>query len=134
MGKIFKNLVPYWKSVVIIFALLLVQAFCDLSLPAYTSDIIDVGIQNSGISHTLPESITAQEYRTALIFMTNAEQKLWANSYNQDPDTIASVTASASSVADDTVYTLTADAKKNWSTLDSQLQVPLLLDYEMMPT
>lgn len=131
MGKIFKNLVPYWKSVVIIFALLLVQAFCDLSLPAYTSDIIDVGIQNSGISHTLPESITAQEYRTALIFMTNAEQKLWANSYNQDPDTIASVTASASSVADDTVYTLTADAKKNWSTLDSQLQVPLLLDYEM---
>ena len=63
--------------------------------------------------------------------MTKAEQKLWANAYNQDSDTTAAVTASASSVADDTVYTLTADAKQNWDTLDSQLQVPLLLDYEM---
>ncbi|MBS1338395.1 MAG: hypothetical protein HP047_03875, partial [Lachnospira sp.] len=46
MGRIFKNLVPYWKSVIMILVLLVLQAFCDLSLPQYTSDIIDVGIQN----------------------------------------------------------------------------------------
>lgn len=48
MGKLFKNLKPYWKSVLMIVVLLMVQAFCDLSLPQYTSDIIDTGIQNSG--------------------------------------------------------------------------------------
>ena len=41
-------MLPYWKAVIIIIALLFVQAWCDLSLPAYTSDIIDVGIQNNG--------------------------------------------------------------------------------------
>ena len=49
MSKIFKNMIPYWKSIVIIIALLFVQAWCDLSLPSYTSDIIDVGIQNYGV-------------------------------------------------------------------------------------
>ena len=42
MSKIFKNMIPYWKSIVIIIALLFVQAWCDLSLPSYTSDIIDL--------------------------------------------------------------------------------------------
>lgn len=55
MGKLFKNLKPYWKSVLVIVVLLVVQAFCDLSLPQYTSDIIDTGIQNSGVEHILPE-------------------------------------------------------------------------------
>ena len=49
MGKIFKNLKPYWKTTILIIAFLVVQAWCDLALPQYTSDIIDVGIQKSGI-------------------------------------------------------------------------------------
>ena len=40
MGKLFKNLKPYWKSVLVIVVLLVVQAFCDLSLPQYTSDTV----------------------------------------------------------------------------------------------
>ena len=44
MGKIFKNMLPYWKWILVIVAFLAMQAFCDLSLPQYTSDIIDVGI------------------------------------------------------------------------------------------
>lgn len=43
----------------------IVQAVCDLSLPAYTSDIIDTGIQNGGIEHTVPEKITKEEFDTA---------------------------------------------------------------------
>ena len=56
MSKIFKNMLPYWKGLIIVVALLVVQAWCDLSLPAYTSDIIDVGIQNKGVEHVLPEA------------------------------------------------------------------------------
>ena len=63
MGKLFKNLKPYWKSVLMIVVLLVVQAFCDLSLPQYTSDIIDTGIQNSGVEHVLPEAVTKEESR-----------------------------------------------------------------------
>lgn len=74
MGKLFKNLKPYWKSVLVIFVLLVVQAFCDLSLPQYTSDIIDTGIQNSGVAHILPEKITAEEFDNAQLFMTEEEQ------------------------------------------------------------
>ena len=115
MGKILKNLAPYWKSIILIIALLFIQAFCDLSLPAYTSDIIDVGIQNNGISHTVPQSITAEEYNTAEIFMKDSEKKLWEDSYNVDGK----------------IYKLKDSAIKKWSTLDKKLRVPLLLNYEM---
>ena len=60
MSKIFKNMIPYWRAVLAIFLLLAVQAFCDLALPQYTSDIIDTGIINGGVSHILPERITRE--------------------------------------------------------------------------
>lgn len=50
MSKIFKNLIPYWRWIILIFVFLIAQAYCDLALPAYTSDIIDVGIQDHGIA------------------------------------------------------------------------------------
>ena len=90
MSKIFKNLLPFWKSVIIILALLLVQAWCDLSLPQYTSDIIDVGIQNSGVEHVLPEAVTKEEFETAKTFMTEDEITEWENAYEEDK-TILSV-------------------------------------------
>ena len=57
MLRIFQYLKKYLPTVGIIIVLLLVQAFCDLSLPQYTSDIIDTGIQNKGVEHVLPEKI-----------------------------------------------------------------------------
>ena len=45
MGKIFKQLGRHWAACLVVFALLAVQAYCDLSLPDYTSKIVDVGIQ-----------------------------------------------------------------------------------------
>ena len=62
MTKIFKNMAPYWYMIVAIVLLLIVQAFGDLSLPQYTSDIIDVGIQNKGVEHILPVKMTEDEY------------------------------------------------------------------------
>lgn len=87
MGRMLKSVAPYWKSVIIIMALLFLQAFCDLSLPQYTSDIIDNGIQNGGVSHSMPESITKEEYETAKIFMTDEELDIWESSYDYNNET-----------------------------------------------
>ena len=65
MGKIFKNMLPYWKWILVIVAFLVMQAFCDLSLPQYTSDIIDVGIMSSGVEHILPEEMTQEAAEAA---------------------------------------------------------------------
>lgn len=87
MGKIFKNLKPYWKTTILIIAFLVVQALCDLALPQYTSDIIDVGIQKSGIEYAMPEKITAEEFETAQTFMTDDEKNIWNDSYKKDGNT-----------------------------------------------
>ena len=70
MSRILKSIAPYWKSIIIILLLLVLQANCDLALPQYTSNIIDVGIQNGGIGHSIPEKITKDEYDIAKMFMT----------------------------------------------------------------
>ena len=76
-------MIPYWKSILVILALLFVQAWCDLSLPSYTSDIIDVGIQNSGVEHVTPKKITEEELQTAQFIMTDQEAKDWEDLYTK---------------------------------------------------
>ena len=56
MGKLIKYLADHKLAVLAILLLLGVQAFCDLSLPSYTSDILDVGIQQSGIKGAAAEN------------------------------------------------------------------------------
>lgn len=115
MVKIFKNMVPYWKSVILILLLLIVQAFCDLSLPTYTADIIDVGIQNKGVEHILPEKITTEEYEYARMFMTEDEISEWDNCYE----------------ASEGVYVLTQTEEAKLDELDGELSIPLILNYQM---
>ncbi|MBO5523770.1 MAG: ABC transporter ATP-binding protein [Roseburia sp.] len=114
MSKIFKNMLPYWKSIIIVLALLIVQAWCDLSLPAYTSDIIDVGIINSGVEHVVPEAVTGEEYELATLFMTEEESRQWENCYEKDGE----------------IYRLTAE-KDTLDALDETFTLPLLLNYQM---
>ena len=83
MGKIFKNMLPYWKWILVIVAFLMMQAFCDLSLPQYTSDIIDVGIMSSGVEHILPEEMTQEDFVSAQLFMTSREKKTFAACYKE---------------------------------------------------
>ena len=83
MTKIFKNMAPYWYMIVAIVLLLVVQAFGDLSLPQYTSDIIDVGIQNKGVEHILPVKMTEDEYEISQLYMTSKEKKIWKDTYEK---------------------------------------------------
>ena len=115
MGKIFKHMKPYWKSVIIIFLLLIVQAWCDLSLPQYTSNIIDVGIQNSGVEHVLPEAVTAEEFESAQIFMTENESAEWQSCYEQDGD----------------IYRLAVSKGNELEELDERFAIPLILNYQL---
>ena len=115
MSKIFKNMAPYWKSVIIILALLFIQAWCDLSLPSYTSDIIDVGIQNRGVEHVIPEEMTEEDYISAMLFMTEEEKALWENSYEKE----------------DSNYVRADLSEEELDGLEEELILPLLMNYQM---
>ena len=115
MGKIFKNMLPYWKAVIIIIALLFVQAWCDLSLPSYTSDIIDVGIQNSGVEHIVPEKLTKSEFETAQFIMTDDETDVWKGLYEADGE----------------FYKLKDKSEKELDEADEKLTLPLIMNYQM---
>ena len=116
MSKIFKNMIPYWKSVIIILALLFLQAWCDLSLPSYTSDIIDVGIQNSGVEHVIPMKMTREDYEAARMFMTEEEQDTWESIYEQDGD----------------CYDRADLTEDELDQLDEELLLPLLMNYQVI--
>ena len=115
MSRIFKNMLPYWKAVIIIIALLVVQAWCDLSLPAYTSDIIDVGIQNNGVEHVVPEKMTAEEFDTAQFIMTDEETNTWKDIYEKKDD----------------LYVLKELSNKELDDIDEELTLPLIMNYQM---
>ena len=77
MTKIFKQLARHWAVCLVVFALLFVQAYCDLALPDYTSKIVDTGIQQGGIESPLPQTVR-QNTLDALSLLMNEEdaQKL----------------------------------------------------------
>ncbi len=115
MSKIFKNMAPYWKSVVIIILLLFVQAWCDLSLPQYTSNIIDVGIIGNGVEHILPEAVTKEEFSLAQLFMTDEEKQIWESCYTGEEDCFVRKELS----------------KEELEEYDETFAIPLILNYQM---
>ena len=87
MGKLFKYMGMYWKSVLAILAILFVQAYCDLSLPAYTSDIVNVGIQQGGVDETIPEAISVEEMNKVLLFVSEeTEKEIVQDAYEKNGD------------------------------------------------
>ena len=73
MFKIFRYLKDSKVMVLSIIVLLVIQAGCDLSLPQYTSDIVDVGIQQGGIKRATPEIMRKETYENLTLFMTEEE-------------------------------------------------------------
>ncbi|MBO5068878.1 MAG: ABC transporter ATP-binding protein [Roseburia sp.] len=115
MTKIVKNMLPYWKSIIIVILLLFVQAWCDLSLPSYTSDIIDVGILSSGVDHVIPEAVTAEEFETAKVLMTDEEIDVWESCFTKDGD----------------IYRRSVEDEGYLEELDESMVLPLLMNYQM---
>lgn len=114
MLQIFKNLKVYWSSVIVIFLLLIVQAYCDLSLPDYTSKLIDTGIMNHGIAYCSPEQIPSNAYKIIEGFMSESAKELWNNSYIDGGDGF---------------YYITDEGMDHIEELDSACMLPLMLYY-----
>lgn len=83
MGKLFKFLKPYAAAVAAIICILVVQAYCDLSLPTYTSDIVNVGIQQGGIDEALPDTISKKDLNHLLLLVPSNRQKIVKNAYTE---------------------------------------------------
>lgn len=85
MGKIFKQLGRHWAACLVVFALLAVQAYCDLSLPDYTSKIVDVGIQQRGIESTVPDTVRDTTLQALELLMSQEDAAL-AEQWYSEPD------------------------------------------------
>ena len=85
MTKIFKQLARHWAACLAVAALLIVQAYCDLSLPDYTSKIVDVGIQQGGIESPVPDTVRDTTLQALELLMTEDEAALVAQWYSE-PD------------------------------------------------
>ena len=83
MGKLFKFLKPYAAAVAAIICILVVQAYCDLSLPTYTSDIVNIGIQQGGIDEALPDTISKKDLNHLLLLVPSDRQKIVKNAYTE---------------------------------------------------
>lgn len=105
-----------WKVVCLILALLVVQAYCDLSLPTYMSKIVDVGIQQNGVDETVPEQLRRQSLDDLELFMTEEETAQAEAVYTQEGETL----------------TLRTDCTQDeLDSLTDAMRVPMVLLYQM---
>ena len=108
MTKIFKQLARHWAVCLVVFALLFVQAYCDLSLPDYTSKIVDTGIQQGGIESPLPDTVRQSTLDALSLLMREEDAAAFQNAYTADGDVLrlrTDLTADERTALEDAVTT-----------------------------
>lgn len=121
MRKLFQFLKPYAPRVLLILCVLVVQAYCDLSLPTYTSNIVNVGIQQSGIDEEIPENISEEEMNRLLLFVSENDRQDIQAAYEK---------SSESFDYDGEVLTLKDSVKSDNEKLDAlteEMKLPMML-------
>ena len=121
MRKLFQFLKPYAPRVLLILCVLVVQAYCDLSLPTYTSNIVNVGIQQSGIDEEIPENISEEEMNRLLLFVSEDDRQDIQDAYKK---------SSESFDYDGEVLTLKDSVKSDNEKLDAlteEMKLPMML-------
>lgn len=98
-------------AVVLILCLLVVQAFTDLALPNYTSDIVDVGIQQSGVEHASTDEMTAKTHDEIAMMLSADDEQTFRDAYTE---------------TDDGTYKLNDQGKKEQEELDRMVAMPLV--------
>ena len=124
MLKLMKYLKSEIRPILIVVVLLFLQAFCDLSLPSYTSDIVNVGIQQGGISYAVPEVIRESEMNGLLLFMTQEEQNTILEHY-----TLGSPSASYTTTEE--VYRLNTKDDDVLEQMEGIFTVPMMMRLSM---
>ena len=123
MDKLVKFLKPYAVTIAAIFAVLMMQAYCDLSLPSYTSDIVNVGIQQGGIDDKVPMVLSEEDLRKLTIFMSQEEAAQVKDSYTLQ-------TEENEYDYDGAVYTLKREVQEDEEALDELadiMQLPMFI-------
>ena len=115
MTKIFKQLGRHWAACLAVVALLVVQAYCDLSLPDYTSKIVDTGIQQGGIESPVPDTVRDTTLQALELLMSEQDAVL-AEQWYSAPDA-------------DGVRTLSHDATAAMSELENAFATPDVVLY-----
>ena len=121
MRKLFQFLKPYAPRVLLILCVLIVQAYCDLSLPTYTSNIVNVGIQQSGIDEEIPENISEEEMNRLLLFVSEDDRQDIQDAYEK---------SSESFDYDGEMLTLKDSVKSDNEKLDAlteEMKLPMML-------
>ncbi len=86
MRTLIRSLRRHIPEVILMVGLFVLQAFCELRIPEYTADVIDIGIGQSGIASPLVEELSAEGMEHLLLLMTQEEQEIVLNGYVQDGD------------------------------------------------
>ena len=110
MVKMFHYMKERWHYIVLIIVLLFVQAFCDLSLPDYTSKIVNVGIQQKGIEDCVPETIQEASMNELFLFMDEDDKAQVERAYDLA----------------DGMYTLEAVSEDERAALNNIFGVPMM--------
>lgn len=101
-------------AVALIVALLIVQAFADLSLPRYVSDLVDVGIQQGGVEDAAPEAFRADMFEKTLMMASEEDEGLIASSYD---------------LQEDGTYRLNGRGERDRAELDEAVALPFAMAY-----
>ena len=125
MIKILKNLKESWLQVVLIILLLCVQATVDLKLPSYTSNIVNVGIQQSGIESAVPEYIRKAQLENLFIFTNESDKEKISSSYENMEKTEANINE-APALENEEIYKLKDLSKSELDALNEIMQKPMM--------
>lgn len=124
MKLMLKYLKKTWKSVLLIITLLIVQAICDLSLPSYTSDIINVGVQQGGINSTTFKVMKESTFDQLSLFINEEDLKKLNDSYKLITKDNEEYVKKYPLLKTENLYIL-----KNNDKLDDILTKPILVSY-----
>jgi len=124
MKSLFKYLKNYYKSIIVILILLIIQAMCDLSLPTYTSNIINVGISQGGITEDVPEVMRRSTMQSLTSFMSKEEKEIALSSYSFVNNKYERYMKKYPVLEDEAIYILNEDHDEN---LKEILKKPMLI-------
>jgi len=112
MFRLLGYLRQFKGTVLMIICLLLVQAYCDLGLPSYTSDIVDIGIQQGGIEYAAPEELREETWNQLTLLMTDDEESLLEQFYAR---------------SEDGIYERTTNKRDDLEAIQDAFRVPMMM-------
>ena len=133
MLNLLKHLKPFVASMILAIALLFVQAICDLSLPDYMSNIVNVGIQQGGVENAVPKVIKSSEMEKLFIFMSDEEKNNIKNNYtlldkdNLTIDEYNKYLKDYPELENETIYKLNTNEEEKINKLNDIFGKPMLI-------